>query len=333
MLRAVDRATVRVSAGSAVVLRLESWPQEVPPTTAYLMVGERCRRDCAFCAQARGSSARADLLSRVSWPRYPLPDVARRVGRAFAEGVIERCCLQVTAGPGYVARTRQAVRAIVEEGAVPLCVCLRATRLSLFDELLGLGAQRVTLALDAACERVYNEVKGPDWQRTLLLLRRAAERHPGRVGTHIMVGLGETEAEVAGLLQAMQDAGIMTALFAFTPVTGTALAHRPAPPLASYRRLQVARHLICSSHARAERFAYSRDGQIRSYGVELARLRALLQNGQAFRTSGCPGCNRPYYNERPGGPLYNYPCALRPEEVAAATAMVLDSLAKPHGPG
>ena len=35
-----------------------------------------------------------------------------------------------------------------------------------------------------------------------------------------------------------------------------------------------------------------------------------------FETSGCPGCNRPYYNERPGGMLYNYPRPLTAAEAA-----------------
>jgi len=39
-----------------------------------------------------------------------------------------------------------------------------------------------------------------------------------------------------------------------------------------------------------------------------------LGTGEAFRTSGCPGCNRPYYNERPSGPFYNYPRGLTEEE-------------------
>ena len=26
-----------------------------------------------------------------------------------------------------------------------------------------------------------------------------------------------------------------------------------------------------------------------------------------FNTYGCEGCNRPFYNERPSGPIYNYP--------------------------
>ena len=36
-------------------------------------------------------------------------------------------------------------------------------------------------------------------------------------------------------------------------------------------------------------------------------LRDIIEDTNAFLTSGCPGCNRPYYTSRPSGPIYNYP--------------------------
>ena len=45
---------------------------------------------------------------------------------------------------------------------------------------------------------------------------------------------------------------------------------------------------------------------------------SLRQLAQAFQTSGCPGCNRPYYNERPGHVPYNYPRPLNADEAAEA---------------
>ncbi len=320
-------ATVRVSSGSAAVLGLESWHVEVAPTTAYLMVGDRCAHDCAFCAQARSSTARAGQLSRVSWPGYPIAEVMPSLAAAFDRGAIERCCLQVTGGPGFAARARQLVREVKAASEVPLCVSIRATDLELFAELLALGAERVTLAVDAVSEPVYRRVKGHHWRQTIDLLTAAARQYPGHVGTHIIAGLGETEAEVAGFLQDMHSAGIVTALFAFTPLPGTALAGEPPPPLASYRRIQAARFLIAGGHANAGQFRFTSEGRIASYGLGAAALCALLLSGQAFRTAGCPGCNRPYYNERPSGPLYNYPRPLRPEEAAEAVAIVLSSLA------
>jgi biotin synthase-related radical SAM superfamily protein len=49
-------------------------------------------------------------------------------------------------------------------------------------------------------------------------------------------------------------------------------------------------------------------------------LKEILSSGAAFQTSGCKDCNRPYYNERPSGPLYNYPRPLSQEEIAEAIA-------------
>jgi biotin synthase-related radical SAM superfamily protein len=321
-----ESRTVRVSSGSAVVLGLEAWRIDVAPTTAYLMIGDRCVRNCAFCAQARGSTSAAGQLARVGWPQFALGEAVHRVALAFVRGAIQRCCLQVTAGPGRLTEAGRVLREIRAACAVPVCVSARVDRLGEFAELLDLGAERVTVALDAASERVYNRLKGRDWQKTLALLRNAAERHPGHVGTHIIVGLGETEAEVVALLQAMHDLGITTGLFAFTPVPGTVLAEEPSPQLAVYRRVQAARYLIVEGRARAEGFSLSSSGAITSYGMDPAVLRMLLQGGRAFQTSGCPGCNRPYYNERPSGPLYNYPRPLQPAEAAAAIELVIDSL-------
>jgi biotin synthase-related radical SAM superfamily protein len=37
-----------------------------------------------------------------------------------------------------------------------------------------------------------------------------------------------------------------------------------------------------------------------------------------FETSGCPGCNRPYYNESTRGPMYNHPVALDTKQIQGA---------------
>jgi biotin synthase-related radical SAM superfamily protein len=47
-------------------------------------------------------------------------------------------------------------------------------------------------------------------------------------------------------------------------------------------------------------------------------LHEILADGVAFQTSGCPDCNRPFYNERPGGPMYNYPEPLTSQQIKAA---------------
>lgn len=284
------------------------------------MVGERCERDCAFCAQARSAAARDDLLSRVNWPQVSEADAFwAGLGRAVEQGCLRRVCFQLTAGGVRAGAAEPLLRELVRRcPGLPVCVSLSARSLGEVEAALDWGVERVTLAVDAVTEPLYRKLKGGSLTRRLDLIRRAAGRFPGRIGTHLIAGLGETEAELMAMVQSMADLGVTVALFAFTPVPGTRLAGRAAPDLGSYRRLQLGRTLIVGGHTRHERMAFDWQGRLIDYGVPWDKAAAIARDHEVFRTSGCPDCNRPYYNERPGGPLYNYPRPLTPGEMAEA---------------
>jgi len=311
---------IKVSSGTLGVLGLVETHLDAPPTTAYLMVGGRCRRDCGFCAQARSSKASAAALSRVSWPSWDENEVLDAVEQAHADGRIQRCCLQVTVSPGSFARVRAIATRLGPR--LPLSASLVAN-VDQVKELLELGVERVGLSLDAASEDVFRRVKGGDLDRSLAVIGEAARRHPVGITTHLMVGLGETEEEMARLMALLLDGGVMPALFAFTPIRGTAMEDGSPPPLDSYRRLQVARQLLLEGLCTSDDLSYSEQGRISSFGFPRSELEKVLADGKAFQTSGCPGCNRPYYNEPPRGPLYNYPRSLTGAEVRDAFAGLL----------
>lgn len=311
---------IRVSLGTAVALELSDVRADVLPTTAYLMVGDRCQRDCAFCAQARSSTARADALSRVTWPWYDEAAVLDALARTADSSRVRRVCFQATASPGAVeevARVASALRAIAD---LPVSASVWLTSLAEVGALLAAGVNRVGLSLDAASPVVYRAVKGGDLDVAWAFLATAAQRHPGRIATHLIVGLGESEREMVAAIQRAHDLGVTVGLFAFTPVRGTALAHRPPPAIEHYRRMQVARYLIVHGHD--VRFRFDDAGRLVGFGVAEEELGDLLADGGAFRTSGCPDCNRPYYNERPGGVMYNYARPLTAAEAAQELALV-----------
>ncbi|MEW5933384.1 MAG: radical SAM protein [Bacillota bacterium] len=321
---------LRVSLGTAQVLGLRSIRQPHPPTTAYLMWGEKCRRDCAFCAQARGSDSRADLLSRVTWPAFPAAEV---IPRLSGSGV-RRVCVQVVE-PGSPREMADLVPLVGELAAsgLPVCVSCFLPSLKVAEALLRAGADGVTLPLDAASPGVYQLVKGGSLAAALAHLEKAARAFPGRVGTHLIAGLGESEEEMVLLIGRLVHLGVRVGLFAFTPVAGTRMAHHPPPSLESYRRVQAAHYLLRRGLARAEEFTFE-GGRLTGFGSRFppARLRALLADGEAFRTTGCPDCNRPYYNERPGQPVpYNYPHALDPGQAEGEVQRLLSSLEAPGG--
>ncbi|MCL4459857.1 MAG: radical SAM protein [Chloroflexi bacterium] len=315
---------VRVSSGTATRLSLDDEQVLVHPTTAYLMVGERCRFDCHFCAQARSSHSRADALSRITWPTHPLNDTVEQVQRAYQARSIERCCLQVIASQDYLGQTREVVAAIRQASEVPLCASISLSSLKQVEEFLKAGVDIVGLSLDAACERVFARIKAvaPNaarvrWHKGLQLIEQAAAHFRGHIATHLIVGLDESEEEMVTMIRWLVERGVIVGLFAFTPIRGTAMESASPPPIGQYRRIQAAHYLLKQGLGSANQFHFV-EGRIVDFGLDKVSLRAALADGEAFRTSGCPGCNRPYYNERPAGLIYNYPRPLTPEEAQTA---------------
>jgi len=307
---------VNVSIGTAAVLGLADVVMDACPTTAYLMLGGRCVMDCGFCAQARSSQASVLKLSRVTWPEFDQPQTLALLAKAVARGDIRRCCLQVTVAEGYSQRTLEVIRAVRATCDVHVDAAILPKDMAQVGELLAAGVDHIGFGLDAACERVFQRVKGGSWARSLSLIEETARRFPGHGAVHLIVGLGETEQEMAGMIQRMHDLGLVVGLFAFTPVRGTRMEDALPPPLPTYRRMQVARYLITNNLARIGSFTFSTTGQLLSFN--LPRWPEILADGVAFQTSGCTDCNRPFYNERPGGTMYNYPKALTAQQVEAA---------------
>ena len=316
---------VNVSIGTAAVLGLADVAMDAAPTTAYLMLGGRCVMDCAFCAQARSSQASALKLSRVTWPEFNQAQTLALLAKAVERGDIRRCCLQVTVAKGYFQRTLEVIRAVRETcscyaGAspprFPVDAAILPRDMAQVEELLAAGVDHIGFGLDAACEQVFQRVKGGSWVRSLSLIKEVAWRFPSRGAVHLIVGLGETEREMAEMIQRMHDLGLTVGLFAFTPVQGTRMEDVSPPSISTYRRMQVAQYLITNNLARIGNFTFSPAGQLLSFN--LPRLSEILADGVAFQTSGCPDCNRPFYNERPGGIIYNYPKPLTLQQIKAA---------------
>jgi len=189
-------------------------------------------------------------------------------------------------------------------------------------ELAEAGVDRVCFAMDAATRDLFDRFKGRGVGGPYILdghfdALEAAVRVFGRgkVTTHLIVGLGEKDEELVHLIQQLVDMGVYPGLFAFTPVTGTMLDDKPQPPLRRYRRIQIAHYIITQGKARYESIRFGDDGEILDFGVSRGELRRIVETREPFMTSGCPGCNRPFYNERPGGPIYNYPRRLHREDV------------------
>jgi biotin synthase-related radical SAM superfamily protein len=314
--------TIRVSVGTGAVLGLWSRRLAAPPTTAYLMTYHdgRCAANCQFCPQARESEADVEKLSRVPWPKCEFGEVLRRL--AGCRGELERICVQAINYPNVVDDLCEIVTGVRGVCDVPVSISCQPLEKRGIRSLADAGIDRLGIPLDAATPEIFDRIKGRaaggpyEWARHLRALEEASSILDGRVSTHLIVGLGESEREMIELIQFLHDSDVTVGLFAFTPIPGTPLADKRQPDLSSYRRVQLARHLIVNGLTKSKRMLFD-GGKIVDFGVSQEVLGKTIDSGDSFQTSGCPGCNRPFYNESPRGPIYNYPRKLTAEEIEA----------------
>jgi biotin synthase len=199
---------------------------------------------------------------------------------------------------------------------LPISVSCQPLKAGDIQKLADIGVDRFSVALDAATPELFERIKGGvyTWESHIEALERAKVVFGGRVSTHLIVGLGETEEEMVRAIQQLHDRKVTVGLFAFTPIPETPLSDLPPPNVSSYRRIQLARFLIVNNMSRVELMRFERE-QVVEFGVGRDVLNRIVGSGEPFRTSGCPDCNRPFYNESPRGPIYNYPRKLTQREI------------------
>jgi biotin synthase-related radical SAM superfamily protein len=277
--------TIRVSLGSAAALGLKKVRIDCLPTTIYLMTPGKCRAHCLFCSQW----TQADHLSRVSWPEFTVEDVVSHLGKND-----QRVCIQCLNYEGVFAdvlecaeRLQDRVRAI-SVSAHPFS----REEIRILDPYI----DRISINMDCATQSLFEKIKPyyswGDHLSTLLYARQIFGAF--KAGSHVIVGLGETEEEITRMMSWLYHNELSCSLFAFTPLPGTPLEKKKKPDITYYRRIQAAHYLI---YERGKVFQFE-DGLISNLDEDIPP--------EAFITRGCPGCNRPYYTETPRN-VYNFP--------------------------
>jgi lipoic acid synthetase len=173
-------------------------------TATFMILGDRCTRDCRFCAVGHGRPAAAD------------PDEARRVAEAADRlGLRYVVVTSVTrddlpdGGAGMFAETIRALRRQISGVRVEV----------LIPDFQG-GGPALATVLDAAPEvlnhnletvaRLYRAARPQaDYRRSLNLLARSAAAAPGTLTkSGLMLGLGESDAEIRTALCDLRTAGV-----------------------------------------------------------------------------------------------------------------------------
>ena len=304
---------IRASIGTANMLGLERIKMDVEMKTAYLLTYHkgRCKADCKFCAQARNSKANIGFIARGLYKPYPFIKVVNSLVKSIKEGKIKRVCLQTINYDSLHMDTLEICDTILSKVEVPISVSRHPLSTSELNELKDIGVDRIVIPLDAVTEEIFNNIKPTyRWEEHWNGLKRALKIFgPWRVGTHLILGLGETEKEAIETLLKLHELKINTALFAFVPIKGTGLENLKRPKISSYRRIQLSYYLIKMG---INKF-YFKDEKIIFDHDEI--LDKIIESGEPFLATGCPDCNRPYSTERPSSTPYNFPTLPSKEEI------------------
>jgi biotin synthase len=323
-------AQVQTSLAGAVTLDMEkgrfSNNVHLRGLNLLLLYESGCRARCTYCGLAKdrpevSERARNHTFIRVKWPTYGTEEILDRVKEDA--GHMQRVCVAMIQDHRAFADSNAVMRRFRDETSMGISALITATVVrsrEMVEEILEAGADMFTVAFDACTPELFDGTRGKGargphrWEHHWQVLRWGVEVF-GRfkTGVHLVCGLGETERQMAEMIQRVHDCGAHTHLFAFFPEAGTVMQDVDPAPMGHYRRIQVARYLINHEVGRVEEMRFNDAGQIIDFGCDIA---PLLADGEVFMTSGCAGhdgrnaCNRPFGNERPSMRQRNHPMPL-----------------------
>ncbi len=299
--------------GTLGVLGLELVQMDTPPTTAYLQIytEKRCEANCRFCAQAKGSSADITHIARGMYVPANLEIVVTRLKMAYERGYVVRACIQTALYDTWWEDAVYLIKSIRRESKIPISLSVFPLSTQRFDELKKIGVNELVIPLDACTPELFDRIKGKSaggpysWERHVDGLKRAS-RIFGKVGTHLMLGLGESDEDAVVLISELWQNNVNPALFSYIYIPGAHLIEgKNNAGMKHYRTVQLARHLIVKGMASFSGMRFD-SGVLCDFGVSRDAMISVIEEGEAFRTSGCPDCNRPMANET-FSQIYNFP--------------------------
>lgn len=227
-------------------------------------------------------------MSRVHWPEFTVEDVVSHLKKD------QRVCIQCLNYEGVFEEVMELAGRLQDKtGAISVSAHPFSR-----EEICSLHPyiDRISINMDCATQSLFEKIKPYySWKNHLSSLLYAKRIFGAfKAGSHLIVGLGETEEEMGRMMAWLYHHELTCSLFAFTPLPGTPLEKVKKPDITYYRRLQAAHYLM-----------YDRGETLRFENGLISNLNDDIPP-EAFTTRGCPGCNRPYYTETPRN-IYNFP--------------------------
>lgn len=210
-------------------------------TATFMLLGDRCTRRCGYCSVATLKPLAPDAGEPVR-----VADAARRLGLRYVVLTSVNRDDLADGGAAHFAAAIEAVRAALPEAGIEvLTPDFKGDRAALSTVLA--SAPTVFNHNIETVPRLFAHLRPQGrYQRSLDLLRAARELEPGvPTKSGLMLGLGETDAEVLEVLADLRAAGvcILTLGQYLRPTREHEPVHRYLPPEAFARLAEHARAL------------------------------------------------------------------------------------------
>lgn len=325
---------IRLSIGSASVLGLSPIRAKTDPTTCYVMTYTEipCAGRCAFCPQGNLSLDQnpnlvgsTDKLSRIIWPEYDFKAFIEALEKNQFENSLKRfrrVCLQTLNYPDNLQDALTIIQTIHNVNPnLKISSAFPPINKNSMILLKKAGLERIGIALDACTPALFQKTKGIQiqgpysWDSHWQCIKDALSVFGnGYVSTHLIIGLGESEEEAIQCIRQTIMQSILPGIFLFTPVKGSKMEKEKRPPIIQFRHIQLMRFMLLKDIGNHARFLFHQGTLIKIHGLTKDELRAIISQGTAFKTAGCPDCNRPYYTSGPSQEPDGFPCDLTKQE-------------------
>jgi lipoic acid synthetase len=222
-------------------------------TATVMLLGDTCTRGCRFCAVTTGSPRGA---VDVREPEHVARALSSMPLRYVVLTMVDRDDL-LDGGAGHVAKTVRRLKELRPEMLVETLLGDFGGHMGDVDVTVDAGPDVWAHNIEVVrrLQRTIRDVRC-SYERSLDVLRRAKERSPGAITkSSIMVGIGETDAEVTETMRDLRSAGV--------DIVTLGQYLRPTPKHAPVDRfVEPARFDAFADEARAMGFAYAASGPL-----------------------------------------------------------------------
>ena len=173
-------------------------------TATFMLLGDRCTRRCGYCSVATARPLPPD----AGEPERVAEAAARLRLRYVVLTAVARDDLQ-DGGAAHFAATVRAIRARLEHARVEVLTPDFKGEVAALEAVLAAAPDVFNHNLEMARHLFAQLRPQGDYERSLRLLAAAKRLRPGQVTkSGLMVGLGETDDEVLGVLADLREAGV-----------------------------------------------------------------------------------------------------------------------------